>query len=147
MQYKTLFNLFQNTPELCQFVDKLTQLEQINHIVSAQLEPTLASQCCVANIRDGSLILSTKSPAWNHKLRFASIELLSKLRSYPAWSGLKSIEVRIDYLPTTTTPINNKPNKSLCISKANAELLQATAQNISCKNLANSLQRLAEKAN
>lgn len=92
--------LLYNAPNLHKLLDKLEQLKQLNQFVAAHLEPSLAAQCQVANLRDGILILSTTSPAWKHKLRFVTLDLLSALRANPAWSSLKSIEVRIDYIPT-----------------------------------------------
>lgn len=91
-------HLLQTAPNLHKLLSKLEQLQQLNGIVAANLEPALATQCRVANLRDGILILSTTSPAWKHKLRFATIDLLSALRAHPQWSSLKSIEVRIDYI-------------------------------------------------
>ena len=92
-------NLLQTAPNLYKLLDKLEQLNLLNSFVVAHLEPSLAAQCRVANLRDGILILSTTSPAWKHKLRFATLDLLSALRAHPKWSSLKAIEVRIDYLP------------------------------------------------
>lgn len=92
-------SLLQTAPNLHKLLAKLEQIKQLNLFVTSHLEPSLAKQCQVANLRDGVLILSTTSPAWKHKLRFAALDLLSALRANPHWSNLKSIEIRIDYLP------------------------------------------------
>lgn len=143
----SLTNLLSSVPELQQLTQKLAQLEQINFYLTANLDPTLAAHCRVANLRDGSLILSTTSPAWNHKLRFASLDLLTVLRANPKWSGLKSIAVRVDYLPAVNPipqPASNlKRHKP--ISANHAQLMQHAAQNITCTKLAQSLHRLAHK--
>ncbi len=145
MQYKTLSNLFNSAPSLSTFATKLADLEQISQLVAANLEPSLRSQCRVANLRDGTLILSTTSPAWNHKLRFVALDLLSILRSQPAWRGLKAIEVRVDYLPCYGHDTTTNLQQPLSISAYNAKLIEETANNVTCKMLANSLQRLAFK--
>lgn len=145
MQYKTL-DLLHTAPDLCKFVSKLEQLKQINQFVSSKLEPILAHNCRVANLRDGSLILSTTSPAWNHKLRFIALDLLSDLRSNPAWSGLKSIEVRVDYLQAHTDNTTTNLKKPCLPSVNNAKIMQEIANNITCKSLSNSLSRLANLA-
>lgn len=149
MQYKTHYtcravtSLLRSTPDLQKFVDKLEQLEHMNRYIAAHLEPGLAENCQVANLRDGSLILSTTSPAWHHKLRFATMDLLSTLRANPLWSGLKSIEVRVDYIPLThhDTPTNFKTPSA--ISAQNAKLLRQTATHISNEKLANAITKLA----
>ncbi len=86
-------------PALAAFRDKLTQLQQLNTLVASHIDPAMAANCQVANLRDGCLILTTTSPVWHHKLRFASSDLLSALRAHRQWAGLKSIEIRVDYLP------------------------------------------------
>lgn len=145
MQYKKLSQLLHSAPDLSKFIAKLGQLEQISHYVAATMEPVMSSQCRVANLRDGTLILSTTSPAWNHKLRFMTVDLLSALRKNPAWCGLKSIEVRVDYLPNTK-PNNAPTKKQLSISTYNAKLIAETANGVTCVNLAKSLERLAARA-
>ena len=146
MQYKNLSRLFKTTPELTKFIDKLGALEQISRFIATHLDPALSAQCRVANLRDGVLILSTTSPAWNHKLRFVTLDLLSVLRAQPAWCGLKSIEVRVDYLPTHEHNTITNLKKSPPISAYNAKLIEETANGISCTKLAESLQRLAGRS-
>ena len=141
--YKAFGDLLSATPELQKFVSKLQHLEQINNYLLTHLDPQLAPHCRVANLRDGALVLSTTSPAWNHKLRFAAVDILSLLRANPLWSGLKSIEVRVDYLVPKphNTPTNFK-TASLA-SAQNAKLIQQTATHISNNKLSGSLKRLA----
>ncbi len=145
MQYKThqsFTNLLHQTAELRSFVTKIEQLEQINQIVTSKLDPSLSEHCQVANLRDGILILATTSPAWNHKLRFSSLDLLSSLRSDPRWSGLKSIEIRVDYLPPLDKNDLHRPRTSRHISAASAAVINQTAENITCNKLSDALKRL-----
>lgn len=149
MQYKnhqSLTNLLNSTPELQKLVSKLEHLEQMHHVITSKLDPDLASQCRVANLRDGTLILATTSPAWNHKLRFSALDLLSTLRSDHRWSGLKSIDIRVDYLSQvkTASPTNSKRLKPL--SSQASQALTSLAQSISNEKLANSLNKLARRS-
>ena len=147
MQYKThqsFTNLLHQTAELRSFVTKIEQLEQINQIVTSKLDPSLSEHCQVANLRDGILILATTSPAWNHKLRFSSLDLLSSLRSDPRWSGLKSIEIRVDYLPLLDKNDLRRPRTSRHISAASALAIKQSADNIACNKLAAALQKLVK---
>lgn len=146
MQYKThksFASLLAGTPELRNFTAKLDHLNQMNQVISSKLEPSLASHCHVANLRDGTLILATTSPAWNHKLRFSALDLLSTLRADPRWSGLKSIEIRVDYLPNTETASTMKRSKPITLSAASAQLIKQAADNISNPSLAEAMRRLA----
>lgn len=153
MQYKTHYtyqavtSLLHTTPNLQKFVNKLEQLKHISQYVTNHLEPDLANHCRVANLRDGALVLSTTSPAWHHKLRFVTMDLLSTLRTNPMWSGLKSIEVRVDYLPSNydDTPTNFKTPSP--ISAQNAKLLRQTATHIRNQKLAEAITRLAKHSN
>ncbi len=146
MQYKTLYTLFNSAPDLSKFVTKLEQIEQISQLVTSHLEPALGSQCRVANLREGTLIISTTSPAWHHQLRFQSLDLLSQLRARPEWCGLKSIEVRVDYLPVHEHNTKTNLKKPLTMSSNNAKLLEDTANSVTCPKLAKSLQRLSARS-
>lgn len=148
MQVKTnqsLSNLLQTTPELHDFVTKLEHLAQINSAIAQNLEATLANHCKVANLRDGALVLSTTSPAWHHKLRFSSMEILSMLRKDPRWSGLKSVEIRVDYLPSIESQTaNGYYTKPRTLSTASRQLIEQTAANLTNPKLAAALARLAK---
>ena len=133
-------------PDLRKFVAKVDQLKQIHQLISTKLEPSLADHCQVANLRDGTLILATTSPAWNHKLRFSAMDLLSALRADPRWSGLKAIEVRVDYLPQLENTSATKSKKRVSLSTNNAEYLRQAADNISCEKLSNALKKLAKNS-
>lgn len=135
-------SLIHNSPDLCKFVAKVGQLDEINQIIASKLDPSLSDNCRVANLRDGTLILATTSPAWNHKLRFSSLDLLSALRLDPRWRGLKSIEIRVDYLPPIDTASNTNPHKPRPLSQFSANLLQQAAASISNPQLAAALRRL-----
>jgi len=138
-------NLLQASPELSSFVDKISQLEKINQILASKLEPELFANCQVANLRDGTLILTTTSPAWNHKLRFCSVDLLSALRSEPQWAGLKSIEVRVDYLPQTPNDTTTSSKNPVVISEQAAAALRGAAKSVSNSKLSKALEGLAAR--
>jgi len=145
MQYKTnqtFTSLLSNDPALSKLIAKIKNLDQLNQVISTKLDASLLNNCVVSNLRDGTLILSTNSPAWNHKLRFQSLDLLSSLRADPRWSGLKAIELRVDYIPLQSNS-SSFPTKTTRISSANATLISQLADNISYQPLAAVLKRLA----
>lgn len=142
---QSITSLLQNVPDLQKFVGRIEQLKQISEIISSKLEPSLADNCHVANLRDGTLILATTSPVWNHKLRFSALDLLSALRSDPRWSGLKSIEVRVDYSATSENTSVINPNKPREISASGARSLLQAAESINNPQLALALVRVARR--
>jgi hypothetical protein len=148
MQYKThksFTGLLRSNSLLHNFIARVEDLEAINKLIVSKLEPSLASNCRVANLRDGILILATTSPAWNHKLRFYSLDLLTELRSDPRWSGLKSIEIRVDYLPNTESASPAKLKDKISMSQASGQLLRQLAESVKHPRLANMLQKLGSR--
>lgn len=143
--HRSLANLLQNSQLLRDFVFKLQQLYQINQTVRYKLPPDLQPHCQVANLREGTLILTTTSPTWNHKLRFHRLELLSSLRADPAWAGLKAIELKVEYLPTVNTDVHISSNPAKSLSKAAAKALARTADTISNRRLAEALIKLSKR--
>lgn len=148
MQYKTnqsFTSLLSKDPALNKLITKIQNLEQLNQVIATKLDASLLNNCVVSNIRDGTLILSTNSPAWNHKLRFQSLDLLSSLRADPRWSGLKAIELRVDYIPLQSNS-SSFATKTIPLSPSNAKLLNDLAGNLDCKPLADAIRRLAKKS-
>jgi len=142
---KSFTNLLNYAPELASFVSKVQALEKINQDVISKLDPNLANHCRVANLRDGILILNTTSPVWRHKLRFASLDLLSALRTDPRWSGLKAIEIKVDYPPSSENTSTPKSKRALSLSATSAKFMQHIAETIASPSLAQALKKLAKK--
>ena len=169
MKYTNLHHintLLQNSSVISDFCFKLEQLQQLQKIISNLLPPTIANHCTVANLREGVLVLATKSPAWKHQLNFLKIDLLEQLRnSSPIWSGIASIVITIDYLVEdldeykNNLKINNLNNqnnsknfnqinvhKNFTISNKTAELVNSIIdQEISYQPLLTKLKQLIEK--
>lgn len=153
MKHNTIFSinsLLQNSPIIAQLYNKLNQLEQLNKFITRFLPPILAKNCCVSNLRDGVLILTTTSPVWNHQINFLKVDLLTQLRrASPEWAGLSSILVKTDYLAeclTTNEHNNSKKLNNFTISKDNIETINNLADNqISHQPLAAALKQLANK--
>lgn len=155
MEYKnlTLSKLLTSTPILCELVKKVEELTKLNKVVLSQLDPKLARHCRVHSYEAGILTLSTHSSAWGHTLRFAESDLLSHLRSYPEWCGLKSIrsrvlppiETHIDADTAATTQIIAATRKTPLITKKDAEILKQTAKHIASESLKKALLKLASR--
>ncbi len=150
--------LLQNSPIIIDVRNKLQQLQQLNKAVANLLPPTIASNCSVANLRDGLLVLTTNSPVWRHQINFLKMDLLDQLRiSNPLWAGISAISVTIDYLiedldkyQKDPNPVNNinidSKTKNFNISLETAELMNTIAnQSISYQPLSVALKKLIEK--
>lgn len=146
----SLTKLLTSKPILCELVKKVEELTKLNQAVLARLEPPLSHHCRVHSYENGILTLSTESPAWGHTLRFSKPDLLSHLRAYPEWAGLKSIRSRV--LPPA--PEDSPPNPNLhqqagskpILSKTEALCLQQAAFSIGSESLRKALLNLAHRA-
>jgi len=143
-----LADVVAKSPDLSRFIKKIEQLSKLNQAVKQQLDPTLARQCQVANLRNGMLILTTPSSIWGHQLRFQEMELLSALRATPEWCGLTSIQSRVvpisstQRVPRLDFPGFSKPH----LSDMGARTLKETAHSIASPRLQQALLRLAAHA-
>ena len=69
-------------------------LLQLQKLLAGSVEPSLASQFQVANIRQNRLILLVPSAAWATRLRMAAGELLETLRQ-AGFAELRGIDIRV----------------------------------------------------
>lgn len=154
MEYKnlTLSKLLTSSPILCELMKKVEELTKLNKIVLTQLNPQLSKYCRIHSYEAGILTLSSHSPVWGHTLRFAESELLSHLRTYPEWAGLKSIRSKVVAPPPNDPYENSISSTSLArlsptpiITKKEAELLQNTATHIASESLRQALLKLAQR--
>jgi len=117
---------------------RVRELGELERQVQACLAPDLARHCRVAGIVQGCLRLATESPAWAARLRFQGPRLLQQLARQRGLN-LNAVQVRI--IPPVLEPA--PPARRLCLTAANARLLQQTAQTIADPGLAQALSRLA----
>jgi hypothetical protein len=69
-------------------------LLQLQQLLAGSVEPSLASQFQVANIRQNRLILLASSAAWATRLRMASAGLLKTLHQ-AGFTELRKVDVRV----------------------------------------------------
>lgn len=142
MELQCLSDIITKSSDLSRFINQIDRLSKINQVIKQHLDPTLANDCQVANLRDGILILSTHSSIWGHRLRFQAIELLSTLRAIPEWCGLKSIQCRVVPAPTSD-PSSCPLTQKLGLSAISIEHLQKAAEGIRDQKLKEAMLRLA----
>lgn len=143
----SLTELFTTSPILSKLVKKVDQLTKLNRTILAQLDPDLAKHCRVTSCREGILTLTTSSPVWGHTLRFSEIELLSTLRSYPEWCGLKAVRTSVQPLEAPCVEASDTlPFPKPVLTKTSAECLKKTAESIESVMLKKALLKLADRA-
>lgn len=147
-----LADIVDKSPDLSRFVKQIEQLSKLNKALKKHLDPALALQCQVANLRDGILIITTPSSIWGHQLRFQEMELLSALRATPEWCSLKSIQSRVVPALPISSFLNphseqNSPAFKLNLSTHSAQHLQEIAHIMTHSRLKQALLRLAAHAN
>lgn len=146
-------NLLQNSPTISKLYYKLQQIQQLNNVLTNLLPPLAAQNCCVSNLRDGMLILTTTSPVWNHQINFLKTDLINKLRnSSPDFAGITAIKVKTSYLIEelnnykNAASTNNKSRKKLNISANSAKVIHDIADKaITYQPLANMLKNLCKE--
>jgi hypothetical protein len=137
-------NLLTESVPLSKLTQQASQRSQANRAILTLLDPILAKNCRVANIREGTLIFSTTSPAWRHRLHFAQNTILTTLKHSTAWQHIHTIECYIDTF-TVIASQHPLPHTKRILSQAAADTLTRTAQTLGPNTkLSQALLRLAQ---
>lgn len=118
------------------------RLAKLDRLLKSALPSLLADYCQVKSCSTKELTIEAYSQAVATHLRFSAPKILEKLQRYEELSKLEIITIRVGTVPqkpAVNTPAR-KPNK---VSKANCELIEATAASIDSQDLRASLERLA----
>ncbi len=121
-------------------VARALELAELTRTLHRFLEPSLQAHCQVANIRDGTLVLLTDSPAWASKLRYLTPALMGRLAA--ELPGMRQAKV-IVRPPDYTVPARHSRHADL--SAESAELLRHAAQAIDYGPLREALLRLSSR--
>lgn len=79
---KSIYEQLRNKPgALHATLDQANHLRRLNSMLLRHLEPTLATHCVLANIRDNTVVLQADSPVWAAKLRYQSPMILDLLNA------------------------------------------------------------------
>lgn len=125
-------------------------IDELNHTFTSVLDNELIPHCRVGYYDLGVLTLFATSSAWATRLRYATPNLLSKLRSIPQWAGICSIQIKvqknIEQETQASAQTENPFPPPLKMSASNAEQIQALADSLKntpgMEKLVASLERL-----
>ncbi len=82
-----------DAPGLGPLIQRAHRLAALGVLVRSWLSPTLASHVEVANLRDGTLVLSARSAAWATKLRYEIPTVLAAAKRHGATSEIRDVKV------------------------------------------------------
>jgi hypothetical protein len=115
------------------------RLDQLQHLLEAQLQPAAREHCQVASWREGCLLLIVTDGHWATRLRYQQKRLQRQLQTYDEFAGLTRILFKVQPPASVPAPRRN----SMVLSAAAAEGIQSTADNVSDPKLRAALERLA----
>lgn len=135
---KPVRHLLQDKPSLQRIERELKAQKTLLTDVRQCLPADLAKHCAAAQLREGTLVLHTDSPAWATRLRYLAPQLVSVLADeYPA---LREIKIRLLIEQVAPTPAKNAPWRS---DRA-AQIVHTSAGYAKPGPLADALHRLGD---
>lgn len=129
---------------LATIFEKASLLRQLNDLFKNAIDPELAKHCLVANYRSSILVVEAQSAAWAMQIRYRANELIKNLRALDVFKKLERIEC---YILPNSESLKTIPDKTINLSKEDAELLISTSESIKNPALKNALLRLAKREN
>lgn len=70
-------------------------LEQLDNWLQASLPIPLQQHCCIANLRNTTLVVHTDSSLWATRLRYLTPELLYRWQQEKSMPTINKIEIKI----------------------------------------------------
>jgi len=123
-------------------LERARQLQRLEQTVLQLLPKNLSAHCKVQNLKSEILILTTSSPAWAARLRFAVPDLIKQLECQLALT-LGAIQIKIEPGASDFLQVKQRQAK---LSLASGCLLAQTAHSVNHPALQEALYRLAAKA-
>jgi hypothetical protein len=116
-----------------------SELQVFQEILKAKLPPPLCDHFILANINKTTLTVHTDSPAWAARLRFLTPDILSDAGKLCSPYSPKTIRIKV-VLPAVQS---KKTNRTINLSRKNAQLILDTANSITDSVLRDALIRLS----
>jgi len=123
-------------------IERARKLQRLEQTVLQLLPKNLSAHCKVQNLKSEILILTTGSPAWAARLRFAVPDLIKQLECQFSLT-LRNIQIKIEPETIEIQLLNKRKPK---LSLASGCLLAQTAHSVNHPALQAALYRLAAKA-
>ncbi|MGH8352358.1 MAG: DciA family protein [Pseudomonas sp.] len=117
------------------------RLAHLQRLLESQLQPAAREHCHVASWREGSLLLIVTDGHWATRLRYQQRRLQRQLLAFEEFATLAKILFKVQ--PPTAG--RRATGRTIDLSPAAAENIQATAEGISDPKLRAALERLASR--
>jgi hypothetical protein len=131
--------------EVEHLVTQTRELKQFTRLLQAELDPSLAPHCHVAQLTPTQLTIVVDSPAWSTRLRFQATALVRQLaKKHQIFQGLKNIDIKIYPARLQRRAPRSIPRQ---ISSDAAEVITDMANSIDDTGLKQALLRLASRSN
>lgn len=137
--------LQQDSTVLGGLLDRLNHHKHLNKIFSEVLDPKMVKHCQIANFQDKHLVVLTHNALWATQFRFQMPTLLAKLRSYPEFKDIKTMQCKL--IPATHERRIPEAHKRPAIAKLSPETAEAileTAKNIRHESLRKVMEKIAK---
>lgn len=139
---QSIAEVLQSSDVLCRFAKQLQTIEKLNAVVKQCLPEPLNAHCWVANLNQNILIIATSSPTWKHQLHYQKTELLSKLRTFEAGCGIRSIQIMIQ--PESLPPPEVRKAIPPSLNDSNRQAILTMAEHVEHPELKAALTKLAK---
>jgi len=126
---------------LSHIVLKTQKLLKLQKELLSVLDPEIRGHCYLANFENGILFLAAESNVWATRLRFATPDLLKKLKPLKGFKDLNSIQCAV---MMDDKNISSRKATPIEMNRENAEHLKALAKTIKNEKLKKSLLNLAK---
>ncbi len=123
-------------------LERARKLQRLEQVVLQLLPKNLSAHCKVQNLKSEILILTTTSPAWAARLRFAVPDLIKQLECQISLT-LRAIQIKIEPETYELQPVKQHQPR---LSTASGNLLAQAADSVNHPALREALYRLAAKA-
>lgn len=127
--------------QLQTIVKKARQLEAINQLLAASLEPELQPHCLAINFNESILTVAVGAAAWLVRLKFLTPLIITALRQHSALAKLQQLQFLIQ------PPNVEKPRrywKKNSLSAEQVKMMTQMAKHISDDKLRAALLKLAK---
>lgn len=127
---------------LSDLITKSHESETLTQKVKQFLDDELAQHCKVLHVQKGCLTVAISSAIWATKFRYATANLLNRLRTEGKLYNLRTIKTIVEQ--PFSIEAKAQQNKVQHLTKTSADIIRQTASTISSESLRKALEKLAE---
>lgn len=101
---------------LGKLIAQANAIDHLNQTFQKILDPTLIPHCRIGTYENGILLLIAESAAYATRLRYHTPIILSTLRNFSQWAGIRSIQIKIRTPTPGKSPSTTLNNSATTLS-------------------------------